>query len=123
MPKVAIIAALHREVRSLVKKWASMQHEHQGRKFTFFEKDELVVVCGGIGVESARRAAEAVIALPARTRALRGFRRSSRLGPPRRRCLCTIDRHRCPRWKPHPTRIRRWNAGNLYRSGRSGSEN
>ncbi len=63
MPKVAIIAALHREVRSLVKKWASMQHEHQGRKFTFFEKDELVVVCGGIGVESARRAAEAVIAL------------------------------------------------------------
>src|SRR5208282_4297263 len=68
MPKVAIIAALHREVRSLVKKWASMQHEHQGRKFTFFEQDESVVVCGGIGVEAARRAAEAVIALyqPAR---------------------------------------------------------
>ncbi len=63
MPKVAIIAALHREVRTLVKKWASIQREHQGRKFTFFEKEELVVVCGGIGLESARRAAEAVIAL------------------------------------------------------------
>ncbi|MGA7401026.1 MAG: hypothetical protein WCC99_02710 [Candidatus Sulfotelmatobacter sp.] len=63
MPKVAIIAALHREVRALVKTWARIQREHQGRKFTFFEKDEFVVVCGGVGVESARRAAEAVIAL------------------------------------------------------------
>jgi adenosylhomocysteine nucleosidase len=63
MSKVAIIAALDREVRALVKKWTSLQREHQGRKFTFFEKDELVVVCGGIGVEAARRAAEAVIAL------------------------------------------------------------
>ena len=31
--------------------------------FVFFEQDEIVVVCGGIGAEPARRAAEAVIAL------------------------------------------------------------
>ncbi|MGD1021434.1 MAG: hypothetical protein ABR880_01545 [Candidatus Sulfotelmatobacter sp.] len=63
MSRFAIVAALEREVHALVKKWASIQREHQGRDFTFFEKDELIVVCGGIGVESARRAAEAVIAL------------------------------------------------------------
>ena len=32
-------------------------------RFRFFEKGEIVVVCGGIGAEAARRAAEAVIAI------------------------------------------------------------
>jgi adenosylhomocysteine nucleosidase len=36
---------------------------HSGRNFRFFEKGQVVVVCGGIGAEPARRAAEAVIAL------------------------------------------------------------
>jgi adenosylhomocysteine nucleosidase len=63
MSKVAIIAALEREVHALVKHWSRVRREHQGRKFTFFERDQVVVVCGGIGVESARRAAEAAITL------------------------------------------------------------
>jgi len=63
MPKVAIVAALEREVRGLVRNWNRIEREHQGRNFTFFEQDETVIVCGGIGMEAARRAAEAVIAL------------------------------------------------------------
>ncbi|MFZ0774839.1 MAG: hypothetical protein WCA49_14340 [Candidatus Sulfotelmatobacter sp.] len=63
MPKIAIVAALEREVSPLIKNWSRIQREHEGRWFTFFERGEVVVVCGGIGVESARRAAEAVIAL------------------------------------------------------------
>jgi adenosylhomocysteine nucleosidase len=63
MPKVAIVAALEREVKFLIKSWRRTEREHQGRKFTFFGQDEMVLVCGGIGVECARRAAEAVITL------------------------------------------------------------
>lgn len=63
MPKVAIVAALEREVSVLTKSWPSVEREHQGRRFIFFERDDMVVVCAGIGGESARRAAEAVIAL------------------------------------------------------------
>jgi adenosylhomocysteine nucleosidase len=63
MPKVAIVAALEREVKGLIKKWSRIEREFEGRRFAFFERDELVVVCGGIGTECARRAAEAVIAL------------------------------------------------------------
>jgi adenosylhomocysteine nucleosidase len=63
MSKIAIVAALEREVSVLVKNWGRIQRDHAGRGFTFFERDELVVVCGGIGMEAARRAAEAIIAL------------------------------------------------------------
>jgi adenosylhomocysteine nucleosidase len=63
MSKIAIVAALEREVRTLTKGWSRVEREHQGRSFIFFEQDETVLVCGGIGVEAARRAAEAVIAL------------------------------------------------------------
>ncbi len=62
MPKVAIVAALQREVSPLIKHWARVSHRHEGRDFTFFEHGETVAVCGGIGVEAARRATEAVIA-------------------------------------------------------------
>jgi len=58
-----MVAALAREVRPLVKQWRINEKEYGGRRFRFFEKDEAVVVCGGIGAEAARRAAEAVIAL------------------------------------------------------------
>jgi adenosylhomocysteine nucleosidase len=61
--KVAIVAALEREVRPLVKHWRSCEREHEGRKFKFFENDRTVLVCGGIGPEAARRACEAVIAI------------------------------------------------------------
>lgn len=63
MFRVAIVAALEREIRPLVKDWRVVPKELNGRHFRFFEKDEAVLVCGGIGAEAARRAAEAVIAL------------------------------------------------------------
>jgi adenosylhomocysteine nucleosidase len=63
MSRVAIVAALEREVRPLIRKWRVSEKEHGGRRFRFFEKDDAVVVCGGIGAEAARRAAEAVIEL------------------------------------------------------------
>lgn len=68
MPEVAIVAALEREVRPLVREWKVAEREHVGRKFRFFESDRAVVVCGGVGPEAARRATEAVISLyrPAR---------------------------------------------------------
>jgi adenosylhomocysteine nucleosidase len=60
--RIAIVAALEREVRPLVKGWRAVHSERDGRTFKFFENDAIVVVCGGIGAEPARRAAEAVIA-------------------------------------------------------------
>jgi adenosylhomocysteine nucleosidase len=65
---VALVAALNREISALVKNWTRTRREYGGRQFTFFERDDMVAVCGGIGLEPARRAAEAVIALyrPAR---------------------------------------------------------
>jgi len=63
MPRVAIVAALEREVRGLTRSLSRVEQQHDGRRFVFFERDEIVIVCGGIGVEAARRAAEAVIAL------------------------------------------------------------
>ena len=63
MRKVAIVAALEREVSGLVRSWSRVDRDYQGRRFVFFERDEMVLVCGGIGTEAARRAAEAVIAL------------------------------------------------------------
>jgi adenosylhomocysteine nucleosidase len=60
--KIAVVTALEREVRPLVHKWRAVQSETEGRTFKYFESDSVVVVCGGIGVEAARRAAEAVIA-------------------------------------------------------------
>jgi adenosylhomocysteine nucleosidase len=63
MPRIAIVAALEREVKPLIGDWPCHEREHEGRKFKFLEKDDAVVVCGGIGAETARRATEAVIAL------------------------------------------------------------
>jgi len=65
MPRIAIVAALDREVSELVKsgKWKLVRRQHDGRQFQFFEHDDWVVLCSGIGAQAARRAAEAVIAL------------------------------------------------------------
>jgi adenosylhomocysteine nucleosidase len=63
MPKIAIVAALKREVKPLIRNWPSRERDHDGRKFKFFEKDDAVLVCGGIGSEATRRATEAIIAL------------------------------------------------------------
>ena len=58
-----MVAALEREVNALVRNWTRVRREHEGRTFTFFERGDTVVICGGIGLTAARRAAEAVIAL------------------------------------------------------------
>jgi adenosylhomocysteine nucleosidase len=63
MSRIAVVAALEREVRPLVKNWQVTEKEHGGRSFRFFEHGDAVLICGGIGAEAARRAAEAVIAL------------------------------------------------------------
>ena len=91
MPKIAIVAALEREVSALIKNWNRIQREHEGRSFTFFERGDTVVVCGGIGVQAARRAAEAAITLylPSLVQSGR-LRRRSRLEPPSRRSLLAI---------------------------------
>lgn len=60
--KIAIVAALQREVRPLVNGWRTVECERDGRRIRFFENRDVVVVCGGVGLEAARRAAEAVIA-------------------------------------------------------------
>jgi hypothetical protein len=57
------VAALEREVRPLVKRWAINNRQYGGRNFRFFENDRAALVCGGIGAEAARRACEAVIKL------------------------------------------------------------
>jgi adenosylhomocysteine nucleosidase len=63
MSKVAIVAALEREVRPLIRSWRVTEKGRDGRRFRFFEHEEVVMVCGGIGAAAARRAAEAVIAI------------------------------------------------------------
>jgi adenosylhomocysteine nucleosidase len=63
MRKVAMVAALEREVKPLVKTWRRSDREHQGYRFRFFENDSAVLICGGMGEQAARRATEAVIAL------------------------------------------------------------
>jgi adenosylhomocysteine nucleosidase len=61
--KVAIVAALEREVWPLINGWPSKRERFDGREFKFYEKDSVAVVCGGIGAEAARRASEAIIGL------------------------------------------------------------
>jgi adenosylhomocysteine nucleosidase len=61
--RIAIVAALEREVRPLIRRWMVSEKEYDGRPFRFFNAEGVVLVCGGIGAEAARRATEAVIAL------------------------------------------------------------
>src|SRR3984957_5786724 len=63
MPKIAIVAALEREIAGLINRSSRTSREYENHKFIFFEQGEMVIVCGGIGAEAARRAAEAMIAL------------------------------------------------------------
>jgi adenosylhomocysteine nucleosidase len=64
MTRLAIVAALEREVKPLVKHWSVAEREYDGKRFKFFEDGvSTVLVCSGIGEQAARRAAEAVIAL------------------------------------------------------------
>jgi adenosylhomocysteine nucleosidase len=63
--RIAIIAAMEREVRPLIRSWkvsATVRTmEHGGRSFRLFENGDIALICGGIGAEAARRSTEAVI--------------------------------------------------------------
>jgi adenosylhomocysteine nucleosidase len=59
--QIAIVAALEWEVSPLIQGWPAVRKQSGDRWFTFFEKDNVVAVCAGIGAEAARRAAEAVV--------------------------------------------------------------
>jgi adenosylhomocysteine nucleosidase len=61
--KIAIVAAMEREVRPLVRDWRVNEKEVNTRRYRFFERDNAVLVCGGIGTDAARRAAEGIISL------------------------------------------------------------
>ncbi len=61
MSRIAIIAAMEREVRPLIRSWKVRMIEHGGRRYRLFENGDAAVICGGIGAEVARRATEAVI--------------------------------------------------------------
>ncbi|MCU1305853.1 MAG: putative phosphorylase, family 1 [Acidobacteriaceae bacterium] len=59
-PKLAIIAALEREVAPLVKGWNTTSVHSQRRTIKIFERENVIVACGGIGGISARIATDAV---------------------------------------------------------------
>ncbi len=59
--RIAIIAAMEREVAPLIRSWKVRTMEQGGRRYRLFENGEAALVCGGIGAEAARRATEAVI--------------------------------------------------------------
>jgi adenosylhomocysteine nucleosidase len=61
MIRIAIIAAMEREVRPLIRSWKVRTIERDGRRYRLFENDDAALVCGGIGAEAARCATEAVI--------------------------------------------------------------
>jgi adenosylhomocysteine nucleosidase len=62
MPKIAIVAAIERELSPLIRSWRPTKLEHDGLEFTFYESDYAVAVCSGMGAECGRRGAEAIVA-------------------------------------------------------------
>jgi adenosylhomocysteine nucleosidase len=59
--KIAIIAAMEREVAQLVRNWKVREISHDGRRYRLYESGDAALVCSGIGPEQGRRAAEALI--------------------------------------------------------------
>jgi len=52
---------MEREVAPLIQGWKVRELACDGRRYRLFESGDAVLICGGIGAQSARRAAEAVI--------------------------------------------------------------
>jgi adenosylhomocysteine nucleosidase len=61
LDRIAIIAAMEREVAPLIRGWKVRPLERDGMRYRIFEHGNAVVICGGIGAGAARRATEAVI--------------------------------------------------------------
>ena len=59
--RIAIVAAMEREVAPLIRGWKVRDLACDGRGYRVFENGDTVLICGGIGAQAARRAAEAVI--------------------------------------------------------------
>jgi adenosylhomocysteine nucleosidase len=62
MCRVVIISALEREVAPLVKGWRVLR-DPVPAAYRKFQKDGVVVVCGGVGARAARRATEGALDL------------------------------------------------------------
>jgi adenosylhomocysteine nucleosidase len=62
MSKIAIIAAMEREIEPLVRGWRRGTLFSGERKFVLFERDGVVAVVSGIGCKNAEQAAHAVVA-------------------------------------------------------------
>jgi len=61
MSKIAIIAAMEREVAPLVRNWKRDVLAPSDRKFTMFESGDVIAVVSGIGCRNAELAARAVV--------------------------------------------------------------
>ena len=59
--KIAIIAAMHREISGLVRGWQTRDLQFAGKKFRTYESPRAVVVAGGIGARIARLASQAIV--------------------------------------------------------------
>jgi adenosylhomocysteine nucleosidase len=55
--QVAIVAAMEREIAPLVQGWEMIL----GPRYHYYERDNVIVVCGGIGMACARDAADTVM--------------------------------------------------------------
>jgi adenosylhomocysteine nucleosidase len=62
--RIGIVTAMPTEVWPLVRSWQRQGFEHGGRSFEFFlaPEGDVAVLCGGIGYEAGKRAAEAMLA-------------------------------------------------------------
>jgi|SRR5581483_4293402 len=65
MPQVAIVAAVRRELRPLLRSWARVDVRYGAVRYTVYESRKLqaVAVCGGMGTAAARKATEALLSL------------------------------------------------------------
>src|SRR5258708_16252709 len=61
MSKVAVIAALERELQPWVRGWNQIVINQNGRGLRGYEKDGIVAVAGGIGCARSEQAANAVV--------------------------------------------------------------
>lgn len=59
--RIAVVAALEREVEPLVKGWRSAVRAYEMRAYKIYSKDDVSLVCGGIGQIRATRAAKAIV--------------------------------------------------------------
>jgi adenosylhomocysteine nucleosidase len=62
MSKIAIIAAMEREIAPLVRGWQRGTLSSGERKFVIFDRDQVVAAVSGIGCKNAELAARAVVA-------------------------------------------------------------